>query len=142
MTPELMAAARVPRRSTTVCRCGQDRVRWREASYGRVATGELDVTHGAILYLDYITVSFDGFKAERASLSISAGEMRCIIGPTGRQDDDDGLITGRPGPTWASLLRLDLRPAALRRTDRVDRHRASSRSTCSSSSACSRLELR
>ena len=50
------------------------------ASYGRVVTpGVVDVTHGAILYLDDITVSFDGFKALNAlNLNISAGEMRCI----------------------------------------------------------------
>jgi len=46
----------------------------RAATYGRVVRpGEVDVAHGAILYLDDITVSFDGFKALNAlSLSISA----------------------------------------------------------------------
>src|SRR5206468_3092171 len=49
----------------------------RVASYSRhVRAGELDVTHGAILYLDDITVSFDGFKAlNELSLSITAGEL-------------------------------------------------------------------
>jgi urea transport system ATP-binding protein len=42
-----------------------------------VQPGEVDVAHGAILYLDDITVSFDGFKALNAlSLNISAGELR------------------------------------------------------------------
>src|SRR5690606_3455239 len=53
----------------------------REAAYGRVVQpGELDVVHGSILYLDDISVSFDGFKAlNKLSLNIMAGEMRCII---------------------------------------------------------------
>ena len=33
------------------------------AVIGRVASAGLDVTHGAILYLEGVTVSFDGFKA-------------------------------------------------------------------------------
>ena len=36
----------------------------RGASYGRIHTsGELDTTHGRILYLEDVNVSFDGFKA-------------------------------------------------------------------------------
>ena len=36
----------------------------RNASYGRVhQPGSLDVTHGRILYLEDVNVSFDGFKA-------------------------------------------------------------------------------
>ncbi len=101
MTPDLMAAgARTkaahegrPMPSTTESG-------GRETSYGRIATGELDVTHGAILYLDDITVSFDGFKALNAlSLSISAGEMRCIIGPNGAgKTTMMDVITGKTRP--------------------------------------------
>jgi len=51
---------------------------------GRVATEGLDVTHGVVLYLDNISVSFDGFRAlSNLSLSIDAGELRCVIGPNG-----------------------------------------------------------
>jgi urea transport system ATP-binding protein len=51
---------------------------------GRVATEGLDVTHGVVLYLEGITVSFDGFRAlNDLSLSIDAGELRCVIGPNG-----------------------------------------------------------
>lgn len=47
-------------------------------------SGTLDITHGVILYLEDITVSFDGFKAlNKLTLSIDAGELRCIIGPNG-----------------------------------------------------------
>ncbi|KQW38186.1 urea ABC transporter ATP-binding protein UrtD [Rhizobacter sp. Root404] len=101
MTPELMAAgARAKaihegRPVPTSTESGG-----RETSYGRIATGELDVTHGAILYLDDITVSFDGFKALNAlSLSISAGEMRCIIGPNGAgKTTMMDVITGKTRP--------------------------------------------
>ncbi|GHU27005.1 ABC transporter ATP-binding protein [Betaproteobacteria bacterium] len=44
----------------------------------------LDISHNVILYLDEITVSFDGFKAlNKLNLMIDAGELRCIIGPNG-----------------------------------------------------------
>lgn len=47
-------------------------------------SGTLDVTHGVILYLEDVTVSFDGFKAlNKLTLSIDVGELRCIIGPNG-----------------------------------------------------------
>jgi len=54
-------------------------------SYGRVSpTGQPDLVHGTILYLDDINVSFDGFRAiNKLSLSIDVGELRCIIGPNG-----------------------------------------------------------
>ena len=85
MTPELMAAgARIREQAEARKHAPVGLSGGRETSYSRVATGELDLTHGEILYLDDITVSFDGFKALNAlSLSISAGEMRCIIGPNG-----------------------------------------------------------
>jgi urea transport system ATP-binding protein len=50
----------------------------------RIAGAGVDTTHGPILYLDGITVSFDGFKAlNDLSLTIEDGELRCIIGPNG-----------------------------------------------------------
>ena len=50
----------------------------------RIATGDLDLTHGVVLYLEGISVSFDGFKAlNKLSLSIDVGELRCVIGPNG-----------------------------------------------------------
>jgi len=52
--------------------------------YGHVLKqDEVDTTHGPILYLEDITVSFDGFKAlNQLSLTIERGELRCVIGPT------------------------------------------------------------
>ena len=57
----------------------------RHAETGRIATpGEVDVAHGRILYLEDVSVSFDGFKAiNKLSLDIAPGELRCIIGPNG-----------------------------------------------------------
>lgn len=53
-------------------------------SYGRPKHIGVDTTHGAILYLDAISVVFDGFKAlNNLSLDIGVGELRCIIGPNG-----------------------------------------------------------
>jgi len=102
MTPELMRAGaqiRIENERKLAAAVGQSG--GRETSYSRVVTrGELDVTHGAILYLDDITVSFDGFKALNAlSLSISAGELRCIIGPNGAgKTTMMDVITGKTRP--------------------------------------------
>ncbi len=71
------------------------------ASYGRVVQpGVVDTRHGPILYLDDITVSFDGFKALNAlSLAIEAGELRCIIGPNGAgKTTMMDVITGKTRP--------------------------------------------
>jgi urea transport system ATP-binding protein len=49
-----------------------------------IAGESLDTTHGPILYLEDVTVSFDGFKALNGlTLYIDDGELRCIIGPNG-----------------------------------------------------------
>ena len=71
-----------------------------DVAVGHVARNELDVTHGVVLYLDSISVSFDGFKALNAlSLSISAGELRCIIGPNGAgKTTMMDVITGKTRP--------------------------------------------
>ena len=73
----------------------------RVASYGRVVDpGALDTAHGAILYVDAISVSFDGFKALNAlSLSIGIGELRCIIGPNGAgKTTMMDVVTGKTRP--------------------------------------------
>ena len=61
----------------------------------------VDTTHGAILYLEDITVSFDGFRAlNKLSLDISVGELRCIIGPNGAgKTTMMDVITGKTRPT-------------------------------------------
>jgi urea transport system ATP-binding protein len=67
---------------------------------GRPARGGLDTTHGAVLYLEDISVSFDGFKAlNKLSLSIDVGELRCVIGPNGAgKTTMMDVITGKTRP--------------------------------------------
>ena len=71
-----------------------------EATIGHPATNELDSSHGVVLYLEGITVSFDGFKALNAlSIAIDVGELRCIIGPNGAgKTTMMDVITGKTRP--------------------------------------------
>ena len=57
-------------------------------------------TTQALLYLDAVTVSFDGFRALNAlSLAVEAGEMRAIIGPNGAgKTTMMDVITGKTRP--------------------------------------------
>ena len=67
---------------------------------GHPATGELDLSHGVALYLENITVSFDGFRAlNKLNLAIDDGELRCIIGPNGAgKTTMMDVITGKTRP--------------------------------------------
>jgi urea transport system ATP-binding protein len=60
----------------------------------------LDISHDTILYLEDITVSFDGFKALNAlTLYVQVGELRCIIGPNGAgKTTMMDVITGKTRP--------------------------------------------
>ena len=62
--------------------------------------------HESILYLDGITVSFDGFKALNSlSLIIGEGEMRAIIGPNGAgKTTMMDVITGKTRPDEGEAL--------------------------------------
>src|ERR1043165_1803897 len=53
-----------------------------------------------ILYLDKLTVSFDGFKAlNELTLYVEPGELRCIIGPNGAgKTTMMDVITGKTRP--------------------------------------------
>ncbi len=79
----------------------------REAGFGRRISAEaLDLTHGRILYLEDVSVSFDGFKAiNRLSLDIAPGELRCIIGPNGAgKTTMMDIITGKTRPDAGSVF--------------------------------------
>ena len=67
---------------------------------GHLVTGGLDLSHGVALYLEDITVSFDGFRAlNQLNLTIDAGELRCIIGPNGAgKTTMMDVITGKTRP--------------------------------------------
>ncbi len=81
------------------------------------AHARLDTTHGQILYLEDISVSFDGFKALNAlNLYIEDGELRCLIGPNGAGKTTlMDVITGKTRPDRGSayfgqtidLLKMD-----------------------------------
>jgi urea transport system ATP-binding protein len=60
----------------------------------------------ALLYLDNVTVSFDGFRALNAlSLTIDHAEMRAIIGPNGAgKTTMMDVITGKTRPTEGGAL--------------------------------------
>jgi urea transport system ATP-binding protein len=55
---------------------------------------------GGLLYLNNVTVSFDGFKAlNKLSLVVDAGEMRAIIGPNGAgKTTMMDVVTGKTRP--------------------------------------------
>jgi urea transport system ATP-binding protein len=65
-----------------------------------VVPGELDATHGVVLYLEDVTVTFDGFRAlDKLSFAVNVGELRCIIGPNGAgKTTMMDVITGKTRP--------------------------------------------
>jgi len=69
------------------------------------ATSPVDVRHGPILYLDGVSVTFDGFKAiDDLNLTIEDGELRCIIGPNGAgKTTMMDIITGKTRPDSGSV---------------------------------------
>ncbi len=75
MTPELMAAGAATR-AAHAGKGGQGAVRF--------VAAEPYFGQGVALYVEDLSVSFDGFKAlNQLSLTIDVGELRCIIGPNG-----------------------------------------------------------
>jgi urea transport system ATP-binding protein len=101
MTPDLMKAGAQLRLEREQRAVPEVLSGGRQASYGRLnEPGSLDLSHGVILYLDGITVSFDGFKALNAlDLTIDTGELRCIIGPNGAgKTTMMDVITGKTRP--------------------------------------------
>jgi urea transport system ATP-binding protein len=68
--------------------------------------GEVDLSHGVILYLDEVSVSFDGFKAlNKLSFTMEGGELRCVIGPNGAgKTTMMDVITGKTRPDNGSVF--------------------------------------
>ena len=66
----------------------------------------VDPDHGYILYMEDISVSFDGFKAlNKLTLYIETGELRCIIGPNGAgKTTMMDVITGKTRPDHGTLF--------------------------------------
>ena len=68
--------------------------------------GDIDTTHGQILYLENVTVAFDGFKAlDDLTLYLDDGELRCIIGPNGAGKTTlMDVITGKTRPDKGTVF--------------------------------------
>ncbi len=98
MTPELMEAGARQRAAYEAKKSSRKPVSM--ASGRAVRAGEPDFAQGVALYLEDVTVSFDGFKALNAlSLAINVGELRCIIGPNGAgKTTMMDCITGKTRP--------------------------------------------
>ncbi|MEJ2575368.1 MAG: urea ABC transporter ATP-binding protein UrtD [Gammaproteobacteria bacterium] len=61
---------------------------------------DLDLSHGTVLYMEDVSVSFDGFQAiDRLNFYVDAGELRCVIGPNGAgKTTMMDIITGKTRP--------------------------------------------
>ncbi len=106
MTPDLLdqGAQRILARRAAP---GKTESGGREAGFGHVArSGEVDTSHGRILYLEDVSVSFDGFKAiNKLSLDIAPGELRCVIGPNGAgKTTMMDIITGKTRPDEGTVF--------------------------------------
>ncbi|MBL4796260.1 MAG: urea ABC transporter ATP-binding protein UrtD, partial [Oleispira sp.] len=69
------------------------------------STKSKHINNSPVLYLDGISVSFDGFKAlNNLSLTIEKGEMRAIIGPNGAgKTTMMDVITGKTRPDEGTI---------------------------------------
>ena len=108
MTPDLLeqGAQRLQTRAASQP-SGQTASGGHDAGFSRVRTSqEVDVSHGRILYLEDVNVSFDGFKAiKHLSLDIAPGELRCIIGPNGAgKTTMMDIITGKTRPDSGTVF--------------------------------------
>jgi len=109
MTPDLMQSGseRLQQYRTEHQSEGRTESGGRSASMARpVVAGEVDTTHGRILYLEDVHVSFDGFKAINGlNLDIAPGELRCIIGPNGAgKTTMMDIITGKTRPDSGTVF--------------------------------------
>ncbi|GEJ55455.1 urea ABC transporter ATP-binding protein UrtD [Anaeromyxobacter diazotrophicus] len=79
---------------------GGDGVLRSAGSVHPVVPGVLDVTHDVILYLEDITVTFNGFRAlDRLTLYVGVGELRALIGPNGAGKTTlMDVVTGKTRP--------------------------------------------
>ena len=76
------------------------------SSGAHIKDDSIDTTHGCILYIEDVTVSFDGFKAlDDLNLYIDDGELRCIIGPNGAGKTTlMDVITGKTRPDHGTVF--------------------------------------
>jgi len=64
----------------------------------------LDLRHGTVLYMENVSVSFDGFKAiDSLNFYVEKNELRCLIGPNGAgKTTMMDIITGKTRPDTGS----------------------------------------
>ncbi len=100
MTPDLLEAGAQARAAWAQRRPAGADARDGGAAWGRAVGPAPDFAHGVALYLEDVTISFDGFKALNAlSLAVDVGELRCIIGPNGAgKTTMMDCITGKTRP--------------------------------------------
>jgi urea transport system ATP-binding protein len=102
MTPDLQAAGAQARAAYESRRAAAAV----SGGFGRPLVGPEPVfTQGVALYVEDLSVSFDGFKALNAlSLTVDVGELRCIIGPNGAgKTTMMDCITGKTVPDSGRL---------------------------------------
>ncbi len=108
MTPDLMEeGARRAAAAREAAAPGKTESGGRAAGFAHPLTrGEVDVSHGRILYLEDVNVSFDGFRAiSGLSLDIAPGELRCVIGPNGAgKTTMMDIITGKTRPDSGTVF--------------------------------------
>ena len=76
------------------------------AGYPKVESQNgIDISHGVLLYVEGLTVSFDGFKAlNNLNLYVDDGELRCLIGANGAGKTTlMDVITGKTQPDEGSV---------------------------------------
>jgi urea transport system ATP-binding protein len=107
MTPDLMDEGARRAAAHAAAAPGKTESGGRAAGFARpVVAGEVDTSHGRILYLEDVSVSFDGFRAiNKLSLDIAPGELRCIIGPNGAgKTTMMDIITGKTRPDSGTVF--------------------------------------
>ncbi len=67
---------------------------------------QLDTTHSTLLYMENVSVSFDGFKAiDNLNFYVDKGELRCLIGANGAgKTTMMDIITGKTKPDTGSVI--------------------------------------
>ena len=65
----------------------------------------LDLSHGTVLYMEDVSVSFDGFRAiDGLNFHVDAGELRALIGPNGAgKTTMMDIVTGKTRPDAGSV---------------------------------------
>jgi urea transport system ATP-binding protein len=74
--------------------------RWEYLNPGKTLAETLNISHRTLLYVEGVSVSFDGFKAlDDLSFYVDIGELRCVIGPNGAgKTTMMDVVTGKTRP--------------------------------------------